>query len=418
MKVVILAAGFGRRLSSFGVPKPLVKLFGLPLIEHKLVKLKNYEVAVVYHHREVEEFLRKKYPFVHLIYNPHPERENGYSLFLAKNFIKNEPFLLLMADHYYGEEFYKQIPDIIEKTTLFVSDFSSDIEEATKVKTDGVFITQIGKELKDYDFFDTGFFICHPEVFEYTEKILTKKEKVKLSEIMQALADAKKLLYKKIEDFWIDIDTPYDLKIAEEKIANSLIKPTDGLISRYINRKISTRITPILLSLDFLTPNVITVIVTILGLISSIPFLIGEYLLGGILLQLVSILDGCDGEVARIKNLKSDFGALLDSVADRYVDTLAVFFIFLSLAKNQLTYLALYFSLTGSILVSYVSHLGKIRPFFATRDLRIFIIFLFSILSALYGPSVMLLSLWVLGFLTHVAILYVLYKKSTTLRAW
>ena len=411
MKAVILAAGFGKRLSSLGIPKPLVKLFGLPLIEHKLVKLKGHPVAVVYHHPQVGEFLRKRYPDVTLIYNPHPERENGYSLYLAKDFVGGEPFLLLMADHYYGEEFFKQISPNVERTTLFVSQYATDPQEATKVKTEGIFITKIGKELKDFNYFDTGFFICHPEVFKYAEELLNRKEKLKLSEVMQALADDRKLLYKKVDGFWIDIDTPRDLRVAEKAIEKSLIKPTDGLVSRFLNRKISAKISRLLMALEFLTPNIVTIITTLLGIAAAVPFLLGEYLLGGLLLQLASILDGCDGEIARIKNLKSPFGALLDSVADRYVDTLAVFFIFLSLPKDLWSYWALYLSLTGSIMVSYVSHLGKIRPLFATRDLRIFLIFLFSIAATFLGPIAMLVLLWVLGLLTHLAVVYVLYKN-------
>ena len=45
-----------------------------------------------------------------------------------------------------------------------------------------------------------------------------------------------------------------------------------------------------------------------------------SFILGGILIQFLSIIDGCDGEVSRLKFQKSVFGAWLDPILDRYVD--------------------------------------------------------------------------------------------------
>ena len=410
MKVVILAAGFGSRMQK-DLPKPLVPLFGLPLIEHKIVKLKDFEIAVVYHDRRVAEYIRKKYPLIKLIYNPNPEKENGYSLYCARDFISDgESFVLLMADHYYGDRFYSSLKNN-HRTILFVSDYCYQPEEATKVKVKGDNIIKIGKDLAEFDYFDTGFFICTSEVFKYIEKLL-HREKIKLSDIMQEMAYEGKLFYKRIEDFWIDIDTVEELKVAERFIKKSLIKPTDGPVSRSINRRISMMITPILVKFDFFTPNVITIFVSILGILVSFLFLFKYYALAGIITQLVSIIDGCDGEVARIKNLSSKFGAVLDSVLDRYVDSFFIFFIFLSLNKDMYVYVALFLALTGTILVSYVSHISEIRPYFATRDVRLFIIMIGGVLSLLDEVFIQL-TLWVVGIQSHIAVFYSLIKKWT-----
>ena len=47
--------------------------------------------------------------------------------------------------------------------------------------------------------------------------------------------------------------------------------------------------------------------------------------LGGLIAQFASIIDGCDGENARLKFLKSDFGGWFDAVLDRYADALLLF---------------------------------------------------------------------------------------------
>ena len=49
-----------------------------------------------------------------------------------------------------------------------------------------------------------------------------------------------------------------------------------------------------------------------------------SFILGGILIQFLSIIDGCDGEISRLKFQKSVFGTWLDPILDRYVDMLLI----------------------------------------------------------------------------------------------
>ena len=410
MKAVILAAGMGKRMGK-PQPKPLVLLYGLPLIEHKIRKLKDFEIIVVYHDKRIKDYLNKKFPNVKTVYNPDPERENGFSLLCAKEFFKEgERFILLMADHFYDDGFYENIKDF-PLTTLFVSKSSFQEDEATKVKVSGERIVKIGKQLTDYDYFDTGFFICDYEIFSYAEKLVKTNKKVPLSCIMQKAADDGKLSYFVVDQFWIDIDTENELKVAENYIRNSLIKKTDGFISRYINRKISTRITPFLIGYDFITPNLLTVVVSLLGVFAGILMFFKQFLIGGLMTQLVSILDGTDGEVARVKNISTKFGSVLDSVLDRYVDITVLSGIYLSGIKNLYTDIFFIMSVTGSILVSYVSHLTGYRPFFATRDIRLFIIMLICVFSY-FEICEPYLVFPVIGIMTHSGVVYLIYRTK------
>jgi len=154
MKAVILAAGYGKRMGG-DTPKPLVELYGLPLIEHKIRKLDGYEIIVVYHDERIKDHIQKRFPRIKLVYNPYPERENGYSLYCVKDLIKEgESFILLMADHYYDEGFYRDI-NPINQTTVYVSAKCYQEDEATKVKVQGDKVIKIGKGIDDYDYFDT-----------------------------------------------------------------------------------------------------------------------------------------------------------------------------------------------------------------------------------------------------------------------
>ena len=95
-------------------------------------------------------------------------------------------------------------------------------------------------------------------------------------------------------------------------------KPQDGFVSRFLNRPISSRITRFLVKFP-IHPSAFTTVIFILPLIAGVFLQRGDYLsvlMGAALFQLFSILDGCDGEIARAKNLESKFGERLDNLCD------------------------------------------------------------------------------------------------------
>ena len=95
-------------------------------------------------------------------------------------------------------------------------------------------------------------------------------------------------------------------------------KPQDGFVSRFLNRPISRRITAFLLKVP-INPNGWTVSIFVLPLIAGTCQARGDYasvVIGAAIFQVFSILDGCDGEIARAKNLESKLGERLDYVCD------------------------------------------------------------------------------------------------------
>ncbi len=87
-------------------------------------------------------------------------------------------------------------------------------------------------------------------------------------------------------------------------------------------RHLSYRLTPILLKTP-ITPNQITTISLLLGLICAVCFTQGNWIagvIGGLLLVASYTFDNCDGEIARLKNMSSEFGAKLDDMSDWIVD--------------------------------------------------------------------------------------------------
>jgi phosphatidylglycerophosphate synthase len=90
----------------------------------------------------------------------------------------------------------------------------------------------------------------------------------------------------------------------------------------WLNSIFSIKISSLLVK-TFLTPNQITILGLFIGLASGILFAQGNYwntLIGGVLLSITAILDCCDGDVARLKFMESDFGENLDTACDNIIN--------------------------------------------------------------------------------------------------
>ncbi len=108
---------------------------------------------------------------------------------------------------------------------------------------------------------------------------------------------------------------------AEWVLLRSLKGGLEGFVDRHFNRKCSKWITRALLQTP-LTPNGVTVLATLVGLLSGAVFAWGGYaagVVGALLFQLSAVLDCCDGEVARLKFMESPFGEQLDVALDNVV---------------------------------------------------------------------------------------------------
>jgi hypothetical protein len=119
------------------------------------------------------------------------------------------------------------------------------------------------------------------------------------------------------EDLWQRIDTEEDRLSAERKLDRWLVKPTDGIFAR-LNRRISIPISRQLIKFP-VTANMVTLFTLGVGFASGAFFAVGGYwntLLGALLCLWSSILDGSDGEVARLKLQESAFGCWLETICD------------------------------------------------------------------------------------------------------
>ncbi len=380
---VIVAAGLGTRISDGrgqALPKPLMPLAGVPLIGRVMASAEKAgirRIVVVIGHRA--ELMRERLPGLAprgtelvLVENQRYEEPNGVSLLCGIKGIEG-PFALLMSDHIFSpdrlglaiEAFSKDgTPHLVVEKR---EDFRGDLEDATLVRVDGAgFIRAIGKDLSEYDGIDTGMFVLDAGIVR--EAAGRAGPSPSISDIMTVLSGEKKLKALFTErGYWQDVDTPEDMREAEKKLYASLVKPADGFMARHVNRKVSLFLSTRLWRLG-VTPNMVTTFTLALGLLSGLAFSKGSGagwgLLGAALFQLHSIIDGVDGELARLLLKESTLGFWYDICADN----LTHMAVFAGIAMGQRaggvpgpwTALAL-FSVLG-VLVSVIAVSPILRP--------------------------------------------------------
>lgn len=119
---------------------------------------------------------------------------------------------------------------------------------------------------------------------------------------------------------WWPVNDQKAVARAEKHLFSKLPKDTDGYLARF-DRKISMAVSRVLIETP-VTPNQITTASLLIGLLGSWWLATGAYpmqVLAAFLLWSCCILDGCDGEVARLKHLCSPGGGLYDVVSDNIV---------------------------------------------------------------------------------------------------
>lgn len=341
MKALIIAAGNGTRMQpvTHGRHKSLMPLLGLKIIERVILGakdagIKEFVIVTGYKGEELRQFIGNGSRYgvsISFVQNDKWEKANGISVLTAKKHF-TENFALLMSDHVFSPKTLIRIQRLkLKKYECALAidknlDSVLDVNDTTKVIVKDNKAIALNKNLESYNAYDTGMFVCSPYIFNVLEKT-TKHGKNSLSDAMRVIITEGNLrTLNNKGSFWSDCDTWEDIKFARNKFIKSLSKGEDGLISKRFNRKISTLISSSLVNTP-ITPNMISFIILFMSIPTFFLLARGTYpwlIFGGLLIQFMSILDGCDGELARMKFRESNWGGFLDANLDKYIDTAAV----------------------------------------------------------------------------------------------
>ena len=226
MKLVIIAAGRGSRISSIskGLPKILIEVFNKTLLEHIIqnsITVGISDIVIVTGHNSdiIHDFIsNNKFDInIELAYNDDWNLPNGISVLASKNNIpQNHDFMISMSDHFYNDDLLLKIKnsDLTNITVNVGADYKTDAihdpDDAMKLIIDrnSNLVSQMSKDLLKYNAVDCGIFKCKYEFFSILQEA-KDSGKYSLSDACNILINNQGLGGVNIEDsIWIDIDTP------------------------------------------------------------------------------------------------------------------------------------------------------------------------------------------------------------------
>ncbi len=156
------------------------------------------------------------------------------------------------------------------------------------------------------------------------------------------------------------------------------------------------------------TPNMMTMIGLLGNTIGAVFLAKGDFLVGGLLVLLMTPIDALDGTMARLRGESSDFGAFVDSVSDRYAELIiygGLLYYFLSIG-NTLGGLITYTAAAGSVLVSYVKSRAETLGYTAkigilTRAER-YLVLAPSLVLSYWFPSLVYIGLLIIAIFANI----------------
>lgn len=376
-KAVIIAAGNGSRLQGYqsGCPKPLLKVGGIHLLQRVILSAKKvgvteFVIVIGYQAARIRRTINSKKLGVKITWvrNIDWRQPNGVSVLKAERHVYGK-FLLFMSDHIFDYKILNKVKnvDLADDGALLCVDYNltriPNLDDATKVRTEKNRLVNLDKSLTDFNAIDIGVFVCTPDLFDALRRSQDSGDYSLSGGIRMLARDGRMRTFDIGDSMWQDVDTVPDARYAERLLLRSTRSNGDGIIARTINRRVSNFITKFLLKTP-ITPNQISFFNLLFAFAIAGLVAVGDpitTIIGGLLFQLASILDGCDGEVAIIKLKDSKTGAMVDTLTDHlsYIS----FIVGLTIGAFNATGSPLVFGLTAVMVLGLLFALNMARLF-------------------------------------------------------
>ena len=237
MKVVILAGGFGTRLSEYTktVPKPMVKIKGKPLIYYVMKSyvrygFKNFIIALGYKGNVIKRYFRRnnfKWNVIKNFFKKNKLNINvqlvdtgaktmtGGRLKRLSNYLKNETFMMTYGDGVSNVNLKKLLKFHRKNKKMITLTAVRPPARFGVIKVKGNIVSYFKEKSKvDEGWINGGFFVIEPKFLNYIKNDKTYLEK----EPLEKACKKKQLVAFKHSGFWQCVDTNRDLQKLKKEL--------------------------------------------------------------------------------------------------------------------------------------------------------------------------------------------------------
>jgi 1L-myo-inositol 1-phosphate cytidylyltransferase / CDP-L-myo-inositol myo-inositolphosphotransferase len=362
VRVALLLAADQRALRRVG---------GISLLERSVRALHRAgveRIVVVVGHRadDVIAAINHRDLPVEVVVNSDWDSGTASSVLTGLSVIGDRRCLVVMGDHLFEADDvrrliqtpYGNVAAVDRDVERQVAGLSGVRPNRVQLQSDGS-VASLGPDLDQYDAVDAGLTVVE------VKDVLSVAYRVHESWLelrQQLLAHGCSMESREVQGLWADVDTPETVRALERFMWRRYgPKPTDGVIARVLNRRISGPLTRLLLHTG-LTPDVATALAFAVTLLAAGLVATGNtwlMIVGGVGVVLGSALDGVDGELARVSGRASRHGATLDTLLDRYADLSVVLALVLASGATPTAWAWGFAAAAGCLLVSYVHAVGR-----------------------------------------------------------
>ena len=221
MKVIILAGGKGTRIPEYSskIPKPMVKINGIPILVHIMnhysaYGFKDFIIALGYKGKVIKDYFKKnKFLWNIKLVNTGLNSMTGGRIKLLKEIIGNNTFMMTYGDGVSNVNLKKLLNFHKKNKNLITMTAVRPPARFGAIKLKGNLVKYFKEKSKiDEGWINGGFFVIEPDFINFIKNENTYLEREPLE-----IASSKKELYAyKHNDFWQCMDTKRDKDFLEK----------------------------------------------------------------------------------------------------------------------------------------------------------------------------------------------------------
>ena len=233
---LILAAGKGTRMWPLteNIPKPLLAICGLPIIERQIQELrkvgvKKLYILIGYQMKELSDYLGKTKFGIDIEYIIQEEQKGtGHAVNQAKNIIQGN-FYCINGDLIVDSKNLERLKEKENYLTMMVTNVKDGSNFGVIESMNGRLVSINEKGISGESTINAGIFLFNEKIFDAIDNIEKSiRGEYELTDALQDISNDIHIL--EYQGFWKDIGAPWDLITANEKYMHKLKNQIKGTI--------------------------------------------------------------------------------------------------------------------------------------------------------------------------------------------